>query len=598
MAYTPSLPEKVIEVLHRLDHRVGWHKLPQPMGVATLIAIRERLRERNLHDTGSTVPVADLVPPATDRRYRYARTDDGTYNDLDDPAMGSMGCRFGRNVPLEYTHPDPEPDLLWPNPRDISRELMTRKRFKPAATLNVLAAAWLQFQVHDWFNHGKPQTENHHRIPLRDDDDWFENPMLLPRVTPDSSATGDEASPTWISHDSHWWDASQLYGHDKEFITKSRLGEGGKLRVDEHGLTPQDLEDGQDLSDVAGNMWIGLALLHALFTKEHNAICDRLRAEYPTWTDQQLFDKARLVNTALMVKIHTVEWTPAVIAHPTTVKGMHANWWGLAGRNVKRRFGRVSDDEAISGIPGAPTDHHGTPYSLTEEFTAVYRMHPLMPDDFEFRSVGPDKFIEERNLLELDALHWRERVNDIGADNALYSLGIAHPGAITLHNFPRRLQDLHRADGTRLDLAAVDIMRIRERGVPRYAEFRDLFHMKPVTKFEDITPNEDWQHEIRDVYEGNLDRVDLMVGLYAEEPPEGFGFSDTAFRVFVLMATRRLTSDRFFTSDYRPEVYTPEGLDWIERSTLVDVLRRHHPGLAGVLEGQQNAFAPWRRMAY
>ena len=40
-------------------------------------------------------------------------------------------------------------------------------------------------------------------------------------------------------------------------------------------------------------------------------------------------------------------------------------------------------------------------------------------------------------------------------------------------------------------------------------------------------------------------------------PPEGFAFSDTAFRVFVLMAPGRLKSDRFFTYDYRPEVYTP-----------------------------------------
>jgi len=28
------------------------------------------------------------------------------------------------------------------------------------------------------------------------------------------------------------------------------------------------------------------------------------------------------------------------------------------------------------------------------------------------------------------------------------------------------------------------------------------------------------------------------------------GFSDTAFRVFILMASRRLKSDRFFTRDY------------------------------------------------
>ena len=50
-----------------------------------------------------------------------------------------------------------------------------------------------------------------------------------------------------------------------------------------------------------------------------------------------------------------------------------------------------------------------------------------------------------------------------------------------------------------------------------------------------------------------------MIGMYAEQKPKGFGFSDTAFRIFILMASRRLESDRFFTRDYRPEVYTQEG---------------------------------------
>ena len=114
-----------------------------------------------------------------------------------------------------------------------------------------------------------------------------------------------------------------------------------------------------------------------------------------------------------------------------------------------------------------------------------------------------------------------------------------------------------------MDLAAIDILRSRERGVPRYAKFRELFHMKPLTSFEQITPNKQWQEEIREVYDGDLDAVDLQVGLLAEQAPKGFGFSDTAFRVFILMASRRLKSDRFFTTDYRPEVYTQVGLDWV-----------------------------------
>ena len=85
-----------------------------------------------------------------------------------------------------------------------------------------------------------------------------------------------------------------------------------------------------------------------------------------------------------------------------------------------------------------------------------------------------------------------------------------------------------------------------------------------------------------------------MVGLFAEDLPEGFGFSDTAFRVFILMASRRLKSDRFFTKDYRAEVYTQFGLDWIENNSFVTTIRRHYPDLLPRLSNVENGFKPWK----
>ena len=92
---------------------------------------------------------------------------------------------------------------------------------------------------------------------------------------------------------------------------------------------------------------------------------------------------------------------------------------------------------------------------------------------------------------------------------------------------------------------------------------------------------------------GDVNAVDLQIGMQAEKPPKGFGFSDTAFRIFILMASRRLKSDRFFTTDFTPEVYTPEGMAWIDDNDMSSLLMRHYPQLAPVLRGVQNAFAPW-----
>ena len=327
--------------------------------------------------------------------------------------------------------------------------------------------------------------------------------------------------------------------------------------------------------------------------REHNAVADRLHAAYPDLTDQQLYEKARLVVAALMAKIHTVDWTPAIIAHPTTVFAMRTNWYGLLGEHLDKLLGRHTQNEVIHGIPGSPTNDYGVPYSLTEEFVAVYRMHPLIPDEFVFRSLRDDSVLQQRELPEVGALEVRNRLDEMTMLDLFYSFGRSYPGAITLHNYPRYLQDFHRPAGDHIDLATIDILRTRERGVPRYNEFRRLFHLNPVSSFEELTDNSVWAEELRRIY-GDIEKVDLTIGMYAEPKPRGFGFSDTAFRVFILMASRRLESDRFFTTDYRPEVYTQVGFDWVESNTMREVLLRHFPELKPALEGVANPFAPWK----
>jgi hypothetical protein len=189
-----------------------------------------------------------------------------------------------------------------------------------------------------------------------------------------------------------------------------------------------------------------------------------------------------------------------------------------------------------------------------------------------------------------------ERVLREGAtsQDIWYSFGIQHPGAVCLHNYPRFLQDLTLPDGVRLDLGAVDIIRDRERGVPRYNQFRRLLHLKPAESFEELTDNPVWREEIREMYKGDIERVDLQIGMHAETLPEGFGFSDTAFRVFILMATRRLKSDRVLTECYTPEFYTQTGLDWIANNGMRSILLRHYPELEKALVGVDNAFQPWK----
>jgi len=584
--------EELIErITTAVDRLIGWAKLPRALGLLELVGIRDVLRHRNLHHPPGVEEPATSAP---DARHLVVRTVDGSFNDLSEPWMGRARTVFGRNVPIERTFPEDESGQLSPNPRTVSRRLLTRDPFEPATTLNVLAACWLQFEIRDWFRHGDPPKENPWTVPLADDDPWPEHPMRIERTAKGPPAPPGEP-PLFINTETHWWDASQLYGSTPEFQKGLRSGVDGKLKLTPEGALPFDPTALGELPGGVEGWWLGLAMMHTIWMREHNAVCDRLKAEYPSWSDDDLFDHARLVVAALIAKIHTVEWTTGILGHPTLQIAMRANWWGIATERVHRLLGRLSSNEVISGIPGSPTNHNGVPYAMTEEFVAVYRMHPLIPDDYEFRSVADDHVIRACEFADIAGRSTTPFMGEVSMTDALYSFGTAHPGAIQLHNYPRALQRLERLDGSLIDLAAIDVLRIRERGVPRYNDFRRLLHLEPAATFEEITANPEWAQELREVY-GDVDRVDLMVGMYAEQPPPGFGFSDTAFRIFVLMASRRLKSDRFFTADYTPEVYTQAGLDWIEANDMRSVLLRHFPGLAPALRGVKNAFAPWARV--
>ncbi|MGY2050596.1 peroxidase family protein [Methylobacterium sp. JK268] len=639
-----------------LNRVVPWYRLPTPLAVLNLAGLREVLRRDNLHDT-SSIPVTN--PAGLSAPHTLAPADlvqrnlDGYFNDLAKPAMGSAsdpaladhesmhftvsnpGARFGRNVPLAEAFPEDEQALLTPNPRLISNELLARRDLIEATSLNVLAAAWIQFQTHDWFNHGEPPAEDPFRIDVAPGDPWGAETMAVRRTRPDPTrdyaaeraANGGRLRdpPTYANAESHWWDASQIYGSNRETTARLRsdyrivdgrpvpTGEAlpdGKLYLPEGDLIldPASLDPNERaLTGFSGNWWAGLSLLHTLFAREHNAICDHLRPLYPGWDSDRLFGTARMINSALMAKIHTVEWTPAILSMPAIETVMTTNWWGLQGERLQRALGRIGDNEGFSGIPLSGVNHHGADYCLTEEFVSVYRLHPLMRDDLTIRSAATGADLARIAMMDglvgnLDQLtvfrdpRW-------GFADVLYSFGVSHPGAVTLHNYPDFLRALVRPDGERVDLATIDILRDRERGVPRYNRFRELFHKAPIRSFDELENplHPRLPEALRRIYgqtagRDNVDRLDLMVGLFAEVVPPGFGFSDTAFRVFVLMASRRLKSDRFIARDFVPEVYTQEGIAWVNGNSFAGLIRRHFPELAPALYGVENGFKPWRRI--
>ena len=613
----------------------AWHELPKWVGIANLAALREELRIYNLHSTAEDkIPVSNPAGlKSSESKCPFSdiwRHSDGSFNDPLCPTMGIASqapvgalptdftlshpdARFGRNMPFESLEPAPKSNtrLLTPNPRVISSKLLARDSqqsdgTKYATTINLLAAAWIQFQTHGWFSHGTPIHEDPFEIDTSGDspaDRWPEPKMLVQRTRPDPTRIPNDhekAPETYVNSESHWWDASQIYASQPWRTELLKSGACPHLQT-------VHVQDGDAHTGFFDNWWLGLSLLHELFVKEHNAICDALRKEYPTWSDEHVFQKARLINAALMAKIHTVEWTPAILANPMLEVSMNANWTGLFTDRIISSIGRLGLNEAFWGIPDSGINHHSAPYALTEEFVAVYRMHSLMPDTITLKSWSHPEKVQRCSMEVGQGAVGQEGSlslwDSFSQEDVLYSFGTEFPGELTLNNYPNFLRRFRKpVTGQLLDLATIDILRDRERQIPRYNRFRTELRMKPIRSFDAFNSkdNPGVGSQLREVYGTNpdgsdkVDDLDLLVGTLAEAKPEGFGFSDTTFRIFILMASRRLKSDRFTAEDFTPDIFTNIGLDWVNKTSMKDVILRHHPNLAAAMYSTQNAFKPWR----
>uniref|UniRef100_A0A251SJY7 Putative heme peroxidase n=1 Tax=Helianthus annuus TaxID=4232 RepID=A0A251SJY7_HELAN len=403
-----------------------------------------------------------------------------------------------------------------------------------------------------------------------------------------------------------WWDGSVIYGNHPKAAHRVRTFINGKLKIAEDGLLQHD-NDGLPISGDIRNNWIGVSTLQALFIHEHNAVCDALKKEYPYLDDKKLYHHARLVTSAVIAKIHTIDWTVELLKTDMLVAGMRANWYGLLGKRFKDTFGHVGGS-ILGGLVGLKKpENHGVPYSLTEEFTSVYRLHSLLPDQLFIRDVnstpGPNKspnITKKLDMINLIGKNGEKQLSEIGLLAQMVSMGHQACGALELFNYPVWLRKIapQNVDGTdrpdHIDLASLEIYRDRERKVARYNEFRRSLFLIPISKWEDLTEDKEAIATLREVYGDDVEQLDLLVGMMAEKKIKGFAISETAFVIFLIMASRRLQADKYFTSDFNEDVYTKKGLEWVNTTeSLKDVLDRHYPEMTDRWMNSTSAFSVW-----
>jgi len=346
-------------------------------------------------------------------------------------------------------------------------------------------------------------------------------------------------------------------------------------------------------------------------------------------------------------------------------------WWEHDGWDLTKL-----EEDVNGGI-----NHFGSPFNFPEEFTSVYRLHALVPDLIEFREKkDPNKITLMIPVFDTTRGQATEQMHQRGIDNWALSMGRQRLGLLHLRNLPLFLQNLPmphlNSETKKLDIVALDLIRDRERGIPRFNEFRRQIGLRNLTSFDDFIDHRQdrdnpWRQKqeetitrMREIYgthtcdaskiiskvqrnqdgtfiddclghpDGsvvdNIEDVDNIVGWLAEYTrPHGFAISETQFHIFILNASRRLFSDRFFTSSFRPEFYSSLGYDWVLNngmltecpypvttqgdgsqaclepeqvnghivavSPLKRLLMRNIPELKEELMPVKNAFDPWAR---
>lgn len=62
--------------------------------------------------------------------------------------------------------------------------------------------------------------------------------------------------------------------------------------------------------------------------------------------------------------------------------------------------------------------------------------------------------------------------------------------------------------------------------------------MIPISKWEDLTDDVEVIEALKEIYDNDVEKLDLIIGLHAEKKIKGFAISETAFFIFVIMASR------------------------------------------------------------
>lgn len=484
---------------------------------------------------------------------REYRSIDGTGNNTEHTAYGTPGSQLLRFGEANYLDDGYTPDDAGrANPREISNTVNAQDILTTSdAGVSSLFTFWGQFIDHDLsltLDTG-PETLN---IPVAEGDELGVPEILLSRSQyAPGTGTGVDNPRQQVSAITSFIDASMVYGSDDERNAFLRA-DGGKLKVGQGDILP--FNDGSQsgvpadaprsfvAGDIRANENFALTSLHTLFVREHNRLVDDLAQTHPEYDAETLYQEAKLLNEAMVQHITYDEFLPILLGEDAlpAYHGYDPN----ADPSISNLFSAAAFRVGHTLLPptlslDGQTDDAGQPAKLA------------LRDAF-FRPA--DEFDDDLMTALLAGLAGDEaqRVDPLIVDDVRNFL-IGEP-----------------TGGLGFDLAALNIQRGRDHGLPAYNDAREAFGLERVDDFADITSDADVQADLAKVYP-MVDDIDPWVGGLAEDPVGDGLVGELFYTVIRDQFTRARDGDRFF---YEGRLDQDE-LDAIKATSLSDVIARN-----------------------
>jgi len=481
--------------------------------------------------------------------YKY-RTFNGGCNNIGKPKAGASLTELPRLVPAEYEDNEATPrqksifrNSPLPNARLISSKIHERLESSDNK-FSLMMMQWGQFIDHDFAHTPQYKGPNNENLDCRACDSAFRHlacyPILIPKtdrfypqdngrnrcmkfVRSLPSPNGPKGPRQQLNAVTHYLDGSQVYGSDichaeslrdpgfKLKMTTNPASHPHSPRKDLLPMTPHKPECRAkdkmcfEAGDERVNEQPGLTMMHTLMVREHNDVAARLALINPHWDKERVFQETRKIVGALIQHITYNEFLPRVLG--------------------RRQLAQFELDLQKTGY------YNGyRPYCsdiIFNEFaSAAFRFgHSLIRSNFTLMS---EEDMETGGGMDLPLRDVFENPEFIRSGVVIDNLvrGIVMTPMEEMDNkiseeVANHLFEFKNKKFSGLDLAALNIQRGRDHGIPGYNKYRQMCGLLEASDFTHLTEIPfDFRLKLAKVYR-NPNDIDLFTGLLIEEKLPG-----------------------------------------------------------------------------